>query len=175
MNHWSDEEGETARGDQARAVMREPMGKEATRSADVSVYTRRRVSTDTCVQNGGGTHDEQDGDRVLATNGDEVGRVCVVAGPHDVDECAMVVSEVHWGDRGRARAVAASQTLVNLVDVSRVASEPKTCTESSALPRSRPLLLRRVLRPRPPPRSHRTRIRAPPLERPPARLARALA
>jgi hypothetical protein len=37
MNHWSDEEGETARGDQARAVMREPIGKEAIGSADVSV------------------------------------------------------------------------------------------------------------------------------------------
>lgn len=77
-----------------------------------------------------------------------------------------------------ARAVRASEPdldQVNLVYVSRVASEPKTCTESSALPRSRPLLLRRVLRSRPPPRSHRTRIRAPPLKRPPARLARALA
>ena len=58
--------------------------------------------------------------------------------------------------------------------VSRVVSEPKTCTESSPLPRSRPLFLRRILRSRPPPRSHRTRIFTPPLKRPPARLARAL-
>ena len=96
MNHWSDEDGETAREDQAKAVMREPMEKEATRSAEVSVYNIRvKVNIDTGVQNSGGTHDEQDGDGVLATNGDEIGRVCVVAGPNDVDECAMVVSEVH--------------------------------------------------------------------------------
>ena len=74
-----------------------------------SLWERRRLGLQTCrstiyaskvnintgVQNGGGTHDEQDGDRVFATNGDEIGRVCVVAGPNDVDECAMVVSEVH--------------------------------------------------------------------------------
>ena len=48
MNHWSDEEGETARGDQARVVMRQPMEKEATRSADVSVYMIRvALSMDT--------------------------------------------------------------------------------------------------------------------------------
>jgi hypothetical protein len=43
----------------------------------------------------GGTHDEQYGDGVLAAYGDDVRRVCVVAGTDDVDECAMVVSEVH--------------------------------------------------------------------------------
>jgi hypothetical protein len=56
----------------------------------------------------------------------------------------------------------------------QVASEPKTCTESSPLPRSRPLFLRRILRSRPPPRSYRTRVLTPPLKRPPARLARSL-
>lgn len=103
MSHWSDEEGETARGDQARAVIREPRGKEATRSADLSVYdTRRGVNIDTNVRQNGGTHDKQDGNRVFATNSDEVWRVCVVAGTNDVDESAMVMSEVHHHLLGRA-------------------------------------------------------------------------
>ncbi len=37
----------------------------------------------------------QDRNSVVATDGDEVWGVCIVAGTNDVDECAMIVSEVH--------------------------------------------------------------------------------
>ena len=48
-----------------------------------------------CRKRGGGTHDEQHGDSVLATNGDKIRRVGIIAGANDVNECTMVVSEVH--------------------------------------------------------------------------------
>jgi hypothetical protein len=42
-----------------------------------------------------GTHDEQHRDGILAAYGDQIGRVCIVTGTNDVNECAVVVSEVH--------------------------------------------------------------------------------
>ena len=77
--------------------MRDPRWKDATRSAEVSVYNAlvEGEHGQGVDQTDGGTHDEQYGDGVVAAYGDDVRGVCVVAGTKDVDECAMVVSEVH--------------------------------------------------------------------------------
>jgi len=45
--------------------------------------------------NGGDSHDEQHGDGVFTANGDEIWGIGVVASADDVNECAVVVSEVH--------------------------------------------------------------------------------
>ena len=96
ISHWSEDVRDTERGDHARAVMREPMWKDATSSTDVSVYASKgdehgRLKN----EKGSGTHDEQYGYRVFTTNGNEIWGVGVVAGANDVNEGAVVVSEVH--------------------------------------------------------------------------------
>lgn len=163
--------------------MREPTWKDATtrRSVEVSVYTRRRGEHGHgCTTRLAGTHDKQDGDGVLAADGDQVRRICVVAGTNDVNECAMVVSEVHHCRTARARRVPvpvtgrASRALRanrSLLAAYACSSDSKRPTKPGSLRRSRTLFPRRVLRSRPPPRSYRSRIFTPPPKRPPARLA----
>ena len=137
---------------------------------DLSVYnTRRGVNVEHrhgCIAKIGGTHDKQDRNRVLSTDSDEVWRVGVIAGTNDVNECAMVMSEVHQG---------ASAVRPALLNASRLTSESKACTQSSPLPRSRSRFLCRILHSRTPSRSYCTRFLTPTLKRPPARLAHSLA
>ncbi len=72
------------------------MWKDAKKSTDVSVYASRGVSIHGhAQQKDSGTHDEQHGDGVFTANGDEIWGIGVVASADDVNECAVVVSEVH--------------------------------------------------------------------------------
>src|SRR6266702_279953 len=66
------------------------------------VYVERRDASGGLVnihgpaqQKGGDSHDEQHGDGVSTANGDEIWGIGIVTGANDVNDCAMVVSEVH--------------------------------------------------------------------------------
>lgn len=176
MNHWSDEEGETARGDQARVVMRQPMEKEATRSADVSVYMIRvALSMDTGCTERWWAHTISRTETVFSPP------MATRSGASALSQARTTWMSAPWSCR---RSIMIDLSAARLASpdpgwpvsyASRLASESKTCTESCPLPRSRPLFIRRILRSRPPPRSYRPRILTPPLERPSARLARSLA
>jgi hypothetical protein len=61
----------------------------------IALYTRQKGGSNTEDGDGADTHDEQHRYGVFASYGDEVGRVCVVAGTNDVDECSVIVSDVH--------------------------------------------------------------------------------
>lgn len=93
------------RDDHASAVIRVPTWKDAIVVAAVSLYTDRQMmktrSVDAFRRVFRSTHNLEDIDKVVATDGDEVGRVVRIAGFDDVDGAVFTDTEIHGVTRER--------------------------------------------------------------------------
>lgn len=96
------------RDDHASAVIRVPTWKDAIVVAAVSLYniqTTKTRSADAFRRVFRSTHNLEDIDKVVATDGDEVGRVVRIAGFDDVDGAVFTDTEIHGVTRERDASI----------------------------------------------------------------------